>query len=1123
MDGRRVWGATAVLVAGCALMPLTASAADNGPSRPDLVVTELTEPPPRAWPGDRFAVEAVTANEGRRRAAASETVVRLVRRAWRGSHAVPALRRGASSSGRLEVAIPASIDDGEYRLVACADARRDVRESDERNNCSSSSGALVIDTTPPAAPRLESHPPAVSAETRATFVFSSAEDVDFACRLDDAAPAPCESPHHVTGLGEGPHRFQVTARDGAGNESEPAEFMWTVDLTPPPAPSIVESPAPVTLGGDAGFVFSSTEENVGFVCALDGEPPAPCTSPAEYAGLADGEHAFEVRARDAAGNQSAPAEVTWLVIPDEMTLGDGAWSWFADPRAVHHQGLHRRTYVGWVARDGDVKVSAYDHDTLTKTTAQVAPRLEVDDHANPAIQILPDGRVRAYYSAHGGARMWYRTSLRPEDVSAWGPAAAMPANSTGTRGFTYPNPIHLASEGRTFLFWRGGNYKPTFATQADGSDTWTDVQTLISDPPPSTARPYVKYDTDGSTIHVAFTNAHPNESSDVNIYYAAYRDGALRRADGTPIGTLEQPLAPSEAELIRDTPDNLWIHDVAHDDQGRPILVYAAFAPNPDPDRDVRHRFIHRYFYSRWTGERWETWPITDAGGSIADDAREPYYSGGITLDHEDPRTVYLSREVGAVFEVETWTTPDGGETWSSEAVTAASDTRNVRPVSPRGMLPFSGDMSVLWMRGAYPYYLTYQTSITTILRTGGNAPPVADATTSARTGLALHDMGFDGRLSHDPDGTVVDYRWDFGDGKQGTGPQVTHAYQSAGRYFASLTVTDNSGARDTYVAEVRIDPAVATGPALDVTGDSATLHGAVTPHQATTYHFEYGTAALDARTGDQTLTGSGTAAVDVEATLSGLTPGAVYQYRLVATNANGTTAASVRTFTAGAPAGPGHYREVVLGTPGLAGYWRLGEAAGLVAADERAAHAGAYAQTGVTLGQAGALRGDPDTAAAFDGATGEMSAPTPDLSTAGTLEGWFHWQAGVAVMRDHTSAGGTGWILAYDSGGATPRIACRAGGTALISSKPVAQVRDGWHHFALTRNGEDVRLYLDGVRLEIPATSPGTGVSAPPWHIMRNGSTTQYTRGRADEVAVYDRALTAADIRQRAALAAGG
>ncbi|HZC13091.1 MAG TPA: hypothetical protein VE270_03635, partial [Thermoleophilaceae bacterium] len=32
------------------------------------------------------------------------------------------------------------------------------------------------------------------------------------------------------------------------------------------------------------------------------------------------------------------------------SLGDGAWSWFGDPRAVTLDGM---TYVGWVDREGD--------------------------------------------------------------------------------------------------------------------------------------------------------------------------------------------------------------------------------------------------------------------------------------------------------------------------------------------------------------------------------------------------------------------------------------------------------------------------------------------------------------------------------------------------------------------------------------------------------------------------------------------------------------------------------------------------------------------------------------------------------------------------------------------------
>ena len=90
--------------------------------------------------------------------------------------------------------------------------------------------------------------------------------------------------------------------------------------------------------------------------------------------------------------------------------------------------------------------------------------------------------------------------------------------------------------------------------------------------------------------------------------------------------------------------------------------------------------------YARWTGSEWVVHELTAAGGSISDDGKEPFYSGGLTLDHEDPSTVYLSRPVDGNYEIETWTTADGGATWTSKPVTAQSGVKNVRPVSPRGL-----------------------------------------------------------------------------------------------------------------------------------------------------------------------------------------------------------------------------------------------------------------------------------------------------------------------------------------------------------------------------------------------------------------------------------------------------
>lgn len=53
--------------------------------------------------------------------------------------------------------------------------------------------------------------------------------------------------------------------------------------------------------------------------------------------------------------------------------------------------------------------------------------------------------------------------------------------------------------------------------------------------------------------------------------------------------------------------------------------------------------------------------------------------------------------------------------------------------------------------------------------------------------------IDFDGSLSNDKDGKIVDANWDFGDGKTGIGFNVTHKFKESGRYKVKLTVTDNS------------------------------------------------------------------------------------------------------------------------------------------------------------------------------------------------------------------------------------------------------------------------------------------------------------------------------------------
>jgi chitodextrinase len=84
--------------------------------------------------------------------------------------------------------------------------------------------------------------------------------------------------------------------------------------------------------------------------------------------------------------------------------------------------------------------------------------------------------------------------------------------------------------------------------------------------------------------------------------------------------------------------------------------------------------------------------------------------------------------------------------------------------------------------------------SCTTTASIEANLPPICDA-----GGPYFGDEGmplqFDGSGSSDPDGTIVAYDWDFGDGTTGTGVTPSHTYTLSGLYVVTLCVTDDDGA----------------------------------------------------------------------------------------------------------------------------------------------------------------------------------------------------------------------------------------------------------------------------------------------------------------------------------------
>ena len=198
------------------------------------------------------------------------------------------------------------------------------------------------------------------------------------------------------------------------------------------------------------------------------------------------------------------------------------------------------------------------------------------------------------------------------------------------------------------------------------------------------------------------------------------------------------------------------------------------------------------------------------------------------------------------------------------------------------------------------------------------------------------------------------------------------------------------------------------------------------------------------------------------------------------------------------------------------AGYWRLGDSGTSVAAELGPS---GTAVGGVTSAP-GAIVNDPDTAKAFDGSTGYLSIPdAASLNPTGDLsvEAWVNPRvvhSGVAVQKGGSS-GYSVWQyrLAMTSGGQW-RGTVFVGGTAYAVTAPGTGALGTWTHLVLTRSSGTLSLYVDGTLAATAASSGALNTTSSILAVGRSGaSATSYFNGTIDEVAVYDHALTAAEV----------
>ncbi|HEY5316391.1 MAG TPA: hypothetical protein VIJ20_00315 [Solirubrobacteraceae bacterium] len=145
----------------------------------------------------------------------------------------------------------------------------------------------------------------------------------------------------------------------------------------------------------------------------------------------------------------------------------------------------------------------------------------------------------------------------------------------------------------------------------------------------------------------------------------------------------------------------------------------------------------------------------------------------------------------------------------------------------------------------------------------------------------------------------------------------VTATLGAGGSFFAPVALTPGADTitaiatdADGITGQQQISvtyknpPVVTTGKASKVTSTGAKIAGTVNPEgEATAYEVQYGTTTAYKSHTTAANAGVGSAAITTTSTLKGLKASTTYHYRLVATNASGTTDGTARTFKTGKPA----------------------------------------------------------------------------------------------------------------------------------------------------------------------------------------------------------------------------
>lgn len=198
--------------------------------------------------------------------------------------------------------------------------------------------------------------------------------------------------------------------------------------------------------------------------------------------------------------------------------------------------------------------------------------------------------------------------------------------------------------------------------------------------------------------------------------------------------------------------------------------------------------------------------------------------------------------------------------------------------------------------------------------------------------------------------------------------------------------------------------------------------------------------------------------------------------------------------------------------TGGLVAAYGFNETTGTSATD-----ASGNTNHGVIQGATRVTSGKFGGALNFDGASNLVavkSSPTLSLTQAMTLEAWVYPTATQSGWRTLLQKADSYFLHASGNKALQPEagVVYNNSGSQLASSAAITV--NAWTHVALTYDGSNLRLYLNGALVSSRAKTGAIGSNANDLYIGGNNPYGEYFRGLVDEVRIYNRALTGSEIQ---------